>query len=262
MDDFTKLASLGALLERARTCLSSEDLPQLVMSDPGHPGYVAAYERVLAGGAPELLRDGGLLLNSFEITENLLLSHSEASTSPRHRWFSILTACIELLSWNGWEASRGTPASQALCNLTTDSFALLDAGDARAPLELLPSTCRELQQASENRHLRATALLCELLVGDLTDADIETRCRELNRHHDAFQAQCVESEDTNEWIPNVWLARRPEFIWGAAVSQRQELRMWLELVKAHFPWSPGLALKTRERLLEDGEAWERSARRR
>ncbi len=138
------------------------------MSDPGSAEYVAAYERVLAGGAPELLRDGGILLNSFEIAENL----------------SILTACIELLSWDGREALRGRSASESLCNLATDSLALLDAGDTRTPFELLPPLCREIQQRSANRHLRAVALLCELLVGDLNDADMETACRDLNRYHD------------------------------------------------------------------------------
>src|SRR5512135_2152676 len=141
VDDFTQLPSIGAVLDRARTCLANEDLPHLVMNDPGYFEYVAAYERVLAGGTSELLRDDRHLLRSFEIEENLLLSHSNASASPRHRWFSILTAAIELLSWNGRDAARARPASRSLCHLATDGFALRDAGDARAPLDLLPALC-------------------------------------------------------------------------------------------------------------------------
>ena len=103
MDDFTQVGALRALIDRARSRLSPGDLPGLVMGDPGSGGYVAAYERVLRGGVPALVAgdDHGRLLSSFDITENLLLSHAEAGRSVTHRWFSVLTAGIELLGWDG-----------------------------------------------------------------------------------------------------------------------------------------------------------------
>ena len=166
MGDLTHLASVRAVLDRARGCIAGEDLPGLVMSDPGSADYVTAYERVLAGGVPALLEDhdGGRLLESFDITENLLLSHDDADRSPCHRWFSVLTASIELLAWNGFSGPRDIPLSKTLCNLLLDSFALHAAEDPQAPLDLLPLVCKELQRVCGNRHVHALALLGELLV--------------------------------------------------------------------------------------------------
>src|SRR4051812_49030624 len=100
MRALTSLTSVRATFDRARERIPSPELPRLVMVDPGHGGYIAAYERVVAGGVPALLEtlgDGLPLIGSFEITENLLLSHHRADRSVVHRWFSVLTACIELL---------------------------------------------------------------------------------------------------------------------------------------------------------------------
>lgn len=267
MDDFTQLAAVGAMLDRARGCLSRKDLPALVMSDPGSADYVAAYERVLTRGVPALLEvHGGLrLLESFDITENLLLSHTDAGRSPLHRWFSVLTACIELLAWNGLSGLRDTPLSQTLCNLLTDCFALHAAKDSRAPLDLLPLVCKELQSASGNRHVYVLALLCELLVARLSETETEAKCRELKQCHDDSQVPYDE-----DGVQNPWFVERPEFVWGAALKcsfspssrPRKELFTWLELVRAHFPSSPDLARETSERLLRDGEEWRRSPRRR
>jgi hypothetical protein len=255
VNDFSQLPSLQALIDRARACLSAEDLPHLVMNDPGAARYVAAFERVLAAGVPALLEDheGRRRLESFDIIENLRLSHSDASRSPRHRWFSILTAGIELLGWDGWE---GPSPKSSLHNLLTDTFALHAADDPRAPLDLLPRLCQELQQACENRHESAIALLSELLVATLSDAEVEAKCRELNQLHDEFQRFC-DAEGT----PNPWYAERPEFMWGAMMSRRAELRSWLELVQTHFPASTQTGLETRERLLRDGNEWRRWPRR-
>jgi hypothetical protein len=266
MDDCTRLAAVGAVLDRARGCIAREDLPELVMSDPGTAGYVAAYGRVLAGGVPALLavHDGVRRLDSFDITENLLLSHAEAGRSPRHRWFSVLTACIELLAFDGLSGPRDTPLSRTLCDLLTDSFALHAARDPRAPVDLLPRVCSELQRATGNRHVYALAVLSELLVARLSEAEVEAKCHELSRCHDEFKAPCDEAG-----VHNPWFAERPEFIWGAALrgsfgaSRRppKELTRWLELVRAHFPSSPELARTTAERLLRDGEEWVRAPRR-
>ncbi len=267
MDDLSQLAAVAAVLDRARGCITSADLPHLVMNDPGSAGYVAAYERVLTGGVPALLEahDGLPLFEGFDITENLLLSHSDASRSPSHRWFSILTACIELLAENRPSGLRDAPLSQTLCNLLVDSFALHAAKDSRAPLDLLPRLCNELQRASEDRHVYVLALLCELLVASLNEAEVEAKCRALDQCHDEFQIPYDE-----DGVQNPWFVARPEFVWGAALncpfsrSRRppKELSVWLELVKAHFPSSPELARKTAERLLREGEGWQRSPRRR
>lgn len=228
------------------------------MSDPGHPQYVAAFERVLAGGVPALLGayEGRQLYESFDITENLLLSHNDAGRSPRNRWFSILTAGIELLGWDGWEGLRGMSPAKSLGNLLADSFALHADGDARAPLDLLPLVCREMQGACKNRHEYVVALLSELLVSALSAEDVEAKCRELNECHEEFQLWGDEHGE-----PNPWVAGRPEFIWGVMASRRAELRGWLELVEAHFPSSPQLAQEARERLLLEGREWRRAPHR-
>jgi hypothetical protein len=256
--DYTQLPSIHALIDRARGCLRREDLPYLVMSDPGSGAYVAAYTRVLAGGVPALLEEEGgrPLYECFDITENLLLSHSDASRGSRHRWFSILTASIELLGWDVWEGIRGMSPASSLRNLLTDSFALRSEGDARAPLELLPALCREMQAAGKNQHAHVAALLGELLVAALDGAKVEAKCRELHRCHDEFQRWGDEHGE-----PNPWYVERPDFIWAVVVGSRAELRSWLELVEAHFPSAPPLASATRERLLREGREWKRGPRR-
>lgn len=266
MDDFTQLAAVGALLDRARGAITRDDLPHLVMSDPGTGGYLAAYGRVLAGGVPALLevRDGVRRIDSFDITENLLLSHEDAERSPRHRWFSVLTACIELLAFDGLSGPRDRPLSQTLGGLLADCFALHAARDRRAPLDLLPRVCGELRGATSNRHVHALAVLAELLVARPGEAEVDAMCRELSRCHDEFQPVCDE-----DGAPNPWSVERPEFVWGATLGRAfgrsrrapKELARWLELVRAHFPVATELARATRERLLREGEAWLRSPRR-
>lgn len=259
MGDYTLLPAVGALIDRARSCLAKEDLRYLVMSDPGSPAYVAAYARVLAGGVPALLgkEDGRPLYASFEITECLLLSHTHAGQDAQHRWFSILTAGIELLGWDGHWELRGMSPAKSLRNLLTDSYALRESGDARAPLDVLPALCRELQAAGENRHEHVAALLSELLVGALDEAAIEAKCRELLRRHEEFQ----EWGDA-EGEENRWRARRPELLWGVMVESRAELSSWIALVDAYFPSSPPVAAEVRERLLREGSEWKKRKPRR
>lgn len=83
IESFANVLAVRTLLDRARLSLTHADLPKLVMGDPGTPGYIAAYKRVLDGGADELLRDGGALLRSFDITENLGISHADVRRSAR-----------------------------------------------------------------------------------------------------------------------------------------------------------------------------------
>jgi hypothetical protein len=230
------------------------------MSDPGSAGYVAAYARVLAEGTSALLAEseGRPLYASFDITENLLLSHSDAARSPQHRWFSILTAGIELMSWDGHWEPRGRSPAMALRTLLTDSFALRAAGDPRAPLSLLPPLCRELQAATGNLHEATVALFCELLVvaAEATPpkaARVESTCRELLRRHERFQQWC-----DDEGVENRWYVPRPELLWGLLVESRHERDAWLALIEAHFPAAPPLANELRERLLREGAAWRRA----
>lgn len=254
MDDFTQLSSIHAVIDRARGCLSSDDLPYLVMSDPGVYGYLSAYGRVLAEGVPALLElhEGQPLYAGFDIGENLLLSHTDASKSARNRWFSILTAGIELLGWDGWEGPGWTKPSQSLRHLLTDSFALRDSGDARAPVDLLPALCVEAQAACSNRHERVSLLLSELLVASLGEEEIEAKCGTLLRWHEELQAW---GDETGE--PNHWHVERTELVWSSIVSDKKELHAWLELVRARFPSSPPIALEIRERLLREGAEWKK-----
>src|ERR1041384_8048463 len=116
-------APARAVLDRARKHVPRAALPDLIMSDPGSGGYIAAYTRVLAGGAAALFEEyerGTPLIQSFDITETLLLSHSDAGQSMPHRWFSVLTACIELL---GAAVYRDVPLANTLAGLLTDFFA-------------------------------------------------------------------------------------------------------------------------------------------
>ena len=225
------------------------------MNDPGTAGYVAAYTRVLARGAAALFEetdDGSRLIQSFEITENLGLSHADAGQSTSHRWFSVLTACIELL---GASVYRCVPLSATLASLLADTFALQSANVPDAPVDVLPRLFRELKEGSENPHHRVLALLSELIAAPLTDAEVEAGCRELYERHDEFQQWYREDGEQNHFY-----AERPEFVWGA-VMRRAELPIWLELVENHFPRSPSFAGQTRERLLHAGEEWLRPSAR-
>jgi len=190
MDDFTQLDTLRALLDRARNHLSTNALPGLVMSDPGSADYVAAHKRVLTGGVPALLAgdEQAPLIRSFDITEHLLLSHNDAGRSSSHRWFSVLTASIELLGWDGFEGPRWTKPSGSVRHLLVD--ALHETGDRDAPLDLLPALCQELRRSTQHRHQHVALLLAELLVAAHGSTDVEQACRELALYHEESQIHC------------------------------------------------------------------------
>lgn len=243
------LASVQALLDRAREHLSAADLPALVMNDPGHAAYVAAYARVLADGAGALFEhdaEGAPRIGSFDVTENLLAAHANAERSTTHRWFSALASAIELL---GAAAYRDVALSATLGGAIADAFAL-DAADAPgAPVDLLPRVCRELKESRSDPRERALALLGEVLTADLTDADTEVACHELLSRHEEFQSWYCDDGERNPYY-----AARPEFLWGAVV-ERRDLPTWLALVDERFPTSPDVASRARERLLREGRAW-------
>ncbi len=254
MDDFTQLDALRALLDRARDHLTTNDLPGLVMSDPGSSDYVAAYRRVLTGGVPALLAgdEHAPLVRSFDITENLLLSHHDAGRSSTHRWFSVLTATIELLGWDGFEGLRWTKPSASIRHLLVDAYALHETGDRDAPLDLLPPLCHELRRSSQQRHQHVALLLAELLVAAHGSTDVEQGCRELARYHEESQIYCDERGE-----PNAWFCSSSTFVWGVMDLSRKELRTWLELVETYFPREPELASDTGARLLAAGKSHRR-----
>lgn len=258
MEDFTQLTSLAALLDQARENLSAADLPKMLMSDPGYLDYLSAYTCVLRDGVPGLLErdeDGERRLESFDIGENLLLSHSDAGMSVRHRWFSVLTATLELMGWDGNEGLRWTKPSTSFYNLLTDSYAIADSGDACPPHKLLSDVCRQLRQVTGDRHFQAIALLSQLLVTNPNDDAVDSQCETLGQYHDEFQ---IWGDDVGN--PNPWFVERPQFIWGAVLESKSELRKWLCLVELHFPSSSALARSTRERLLIDAGSWRRRRR--
>jgi len=256
MDDFTQLDTLRALVDRARMHLTANDLPDLVMSDPGSASYVAAYQRVLTGGVPALLAvdEHTPLIRSFDITENLLLSHNDAGRSSTHRWFSVLAACIELLGWDGFEGLRWTKPSGSIRHLLVDAYALHETGDRDAPLDLLPALCQELRRSSQQRHQHVALLLAELLVAAHGSTDVEQACRELALYHEESQLYCDEHGELNAWF-----CSSSTFVWGVIDPSRKELRTWLELVEAYFPREPELAGATRGRLLSAGTSHRRRA---
>ncbi len=224
------------------------------MSDPGYGEYLEAYTEVLARGVPALLEDvrgEGQRMRSFAITENLLLSHTDAGESIVHRWFSVLTACIELL---GADVTRDIALSTTLSTLLVDSFALASSSERDAPRDLLPAIARELFASRQRPHERTLVRLTELLIATLSDADVEDRCRTLHADHDQFQEYYDEQGELS-WS----YAARPEFVLGAVVTRRQ-LRTWLDLIEHHFPTSPALAKETRDRLLREGKEWRRTSR--
>lgn len=67
--------------------------------------------------------------------------------------FSVLTCCIELLSWDGFSTTRHE-AWDLLGILETDAVALRHASQL-APMDLVQSTFRGLRQATANQHLQA-----------------------------------------------------------------------------------------------------------
>ena len=248
MNTDTPLAAVRVVFDRARKHISWKELSRLTMNDSGHDSYVAAYGRILDGGMLALFEDtgdGSPLIGSFEITENLLLSHATAGESVTNRWFSVLTACIELL---GASKYRHVPFSSTLSALLVDSLALKNAGVGESPSDILPSVCRELQQTRSNRHERVLALVAEVLTASLPDAEAEVKCGELHTCHEAFQQWYTEDGERNYYY-----AERPEFIWGSVVD-RSCLPTWLALTEKHFPSSPALVKATRERLLREGNA--------
>lgn len=248
MDDFTQLHSLHALIDRARHQLSSESLSSMVMNDPGTGGYVSAYELVLKDGVPALLSEDGRgpLMRSFDITENLYMSHGAAEESLCHRWFSVLTAGIELLRWEGVEDFGDPRPTASLRHLLVDGYALDKAGELAAPLDILPKLFQDVRAASLERHEHVAMLLAELLVAAKGSVDVEQGCRQLAQYHQEFQLWADEQGE-----PNRWYCSHPAFVWGAMKLNTNERRIWLELIEAHFPREPQLARDTRERLLTE-----------
>lgn len=120
-----------ALLDRARSKVPIDALPELVMSDPGFWDYIAVYTAIIQDRAilDTSNENGFPFLNSFDVTECLLLSHNQAHQSEIHRWFSILTSCLELL---GAGETPDISPSTSLSRLDRDIKAVGSADDLAA----------------------------------------------------------------------------------------------------------------------------------
>ena len=226
--------TLVIISDRARQNIPIVALPTLVMDDPGGPAYTAAYKQILLRGSPAILELG----RTFDVTESFLLSHNDAERSLVHRWFSVLTSCIELMTHD--EISR------PLAALLDDSFALEQARVEDAPVDLLPAACRELREQASDPRVRSLALLAEVLAGRWSEREAEALCRELIVLDELCQRYYLDDGGLNPYY-----ARSPALVWGGAVDRRV-LPLWLSLTRDRFPASPPPVAEIRERLLRRG----------
>jgi hypothetical protein len=216
------------LFERARARVTVEDVRRHAPGDPGYWEYVAAYTDILRRGEAAVSRE-------FAVTETIALtrcSHANSEGDPkRFRWFRVLGCAIEIL----FEESDWP--HYTLAALLVDSFALAQARDQAAPLDLLSAVCREV--AGHPLGFEGEFAFCTLgelllaVVDRRDDAAIETLCAALEPHG-------------NLWTCTYFDALHP---------------VWLDLVDKRCPVHPPVALALRKRLLSEGAPWMRLERR-
>lgn len=250
-DDFRELASLQALFDLVRSKIHPSDLPGRVMGDPGTPGYIRAYTQLLGGGwrALEDEYDGGRLCDSFDIGENLLCFHSDASRSDTCRWFSLLASCIQLYAWDGFEGPRGVQGGTIASYLLDDAWSLEREHGLADAWALAPELFRGLR-SSNNMHFRAVAVLGEILSVDEAEKHVAL-CQELLCLQRSFEDRCVERD--GEWEPNYWHLEDP--IWDPLIDWGKDMERWEHVLRARFPRQPETAQHSRELFLgpEDQE---------
>lgn len=241
-----RLVASRALFERARSRVTVADVERHAPNDPGYPEYVAAFAAILRQGEPAL--HGG-----FAVTETIALTRwrdARAEADPaRFRWFRVLTCAAELL------LDRSDCPHYGLAALLVDSFALADAGDAGAPIDLLSAVCREVQAHPYAASLARELLFCalgELLlaqVDDLAHGAIEALCRELEerdrRFHEWWRIEGADFTDQ---------PKSDELLWSLTVFDQLH-PVWLDLVRTRFPDAPPAAAAVKQRLLADGARW-------
>ena len=246
MDDFRHLPALRAYLDLARRQVQPADLDKHVMGDPGTPGYIAAYTLLLRGGIDSLDDDydGSRLADSFDIEENLLLFHSDASQHVKSRWLSQIASCVELYTWDGFETSRGVFGGTIVSYLLDDSLALAEAHNDDRAWRLLPELLGSLLEASENEHLRFAAALGTLICTKPDLNAIAERSESAEALLASFQDPYRERD--HEWVPNPWYKKDP--VWGPLACSRRDRRRWEGLFETCLPTTPSTA-RLRERLL-------------
>jgi hypothetical protein len=247
MDDFRQLPALRTILDLARTQVQPVDLDKHVMGDPGTPGYIAAYTLLLQGGIDSLDDDydGSRLADSFDIGENLLLFHTDASQHVKSRWLSLIASCVELYTWDGFESPRGVFGGTIVSHLLDDGLALAEAHNDARVWRLLPELLVSLLEASENDHLRFAVALGVLISAEPDLDAVAERCESAEALLASFQDPYRERDD--EWVPNPWYRRDP--VWGPLACSRRDRRRWESLFEACLPTAPASAVRLRERLL-------------
>jgi len=237
-----------ALFERCRARVDADDVRSFAPSDPGYPGYVAAFEKILARGEAALPRE-----YDFDVAETIALTrwcHASVASDPvRFRWFRLFTNAVDVL------IERSETPHYTLAALLIDTFALDGLGDPLAPKDLLADICREIDVAQNGALATRERVFCVL--GELVLASSE------RRGDDAIDAACAELERRDERHRSWWEAEgdtwieRPasdEFVWG--VTHHDLLHpVWLDLVDTCFPTSTAVSAATKARLLADGARW-------
>lgn len=231
------------LVARARGRVTPVDVARYAPNDPGYPGYVAAFEAILRRGEAALSRE-------FAVTETIGLtrwSDAPAEADPaRFRWFRILTCAAEVLLDDSECPHYGLAA------LLVDSFALAEAGDDDAPIDLLSAVASEIA-AHPHRYFRpgehAFCVLAELLLSGVDRLDhtaIEALCAAL----EARYLRWWEFKDALRVDPSP----REKSLWSLTVYNQLH-PVWLDLVAKRFPVEPPLAAAMKQQLLADGARW-------
>jgi hypothetical protein len=234
------------LFARARSRVTAADVERYAPNDPGYPEYVAAFQAIVRRGE-------AALDTTFAVTETIALTrwgHAPAIGDPtRFRWFRVLTCAAEIL------IDQSECPHYGLVALLVDSFALAEARDAAAPIDLLSAVCREVAahplRASWVREY-AFCILGELLLASvdrLDPAAIEALCVELEQRDRHFR-EWWEHEGAY-WVDQ---PASDEFLWSLT-NYDQLHPVWLDLVRTRFPTDPPAAAAMKQRLLIDGSRW-------
>lgn len=211
------------LFARARERVSVEDVRRYAPNDPGVFEYIAAFTDILRRRERALSRE-------FAVTETIGLTrwtHANSGVDPkRFRWFRILTCAVEVL------VEQSECPHHGVATLLVDCFALAQAGDKAAPLELLSAVFREIaaHPLGSIDDEFGFCTLAELLLAGVDRLD-----------NAAIEALCATLEPRgNLWSLTVFDQLHP---------------VWLDLVDKRFPVHPPVALALRKRLLSEGAAW-------
>lgn len=234
------------LFARARSRVTVADVERYAPGDPGYPEYVAAFQAILRQGERALSR-------TFAVTETIGLtrwSHAPAIGDPtRFRWFRVLTCAVEIL------IDQSECPHYGLAALLVDSFALAEARDAAAPIDLLSAVCREI--AAHPRRSSWVKEYAFCVLGELLLASVD------RLDHAAIETLCVELDERDRRFREWWELEAAqwddqpgadEFLWSLTVFDQLH-PVWLDLVGTRFPMDPPAAAAMKQRLLLSGSPW-------